>query len=75
LLAREANVMVEDAGFAAALNASLVDAMRTGAQPVLRAHWQQQAHSVSMRAMTWICYQLVRFLSGWSSYGRARDFQ
>jgi cardiolipin synthase len=75
LLAREANVMVEDAGFAAALNASLVDAMRTGAHPVLRAHWQQQAHSVSMRAMTWICYQLVRFLSGWSSYGRARDFQ
>jgi len=75
LLAREANVMVEDAGFAAALNASLVDAMRTGAHPVLRAHWQPQAHSVSMRAMTWICYQLVRFLSGWSSYGRARDFQ
>jgi cardiolipin synthase len=75
LLAREANVMVEDAGFAAALNASLVDAMRTGAQPVRRAHWQQQAHSVSMRAMTWICYQLVRFLCGWSSYGRARDFQ
>ena len=73
LLAREANVMVEDAGFARELRASLTDAMELGALRVQRSSWQQQ--SLAMRIMTWICYGLVRFLTGWSSYGRAREFK
>ena len=44
-------------------------------QPVLRTRWEQQSHTLPMRVMTWLCYGLVRFLSGWSSYGRAREFQ
>jgi cardiolipin synthase len=75
LLAREANVLIDDAGFARELRASLSEAIETGAQPVQRARWERQSHSLSMRGMTWICYGLVRFLSGWSSYGRAREFQ
>ena len=76
LLAREANVLIDDAGFARELRASLSEAIETrraaGAAP---RSWERQSHSLSMRVMTWICYGLVRFLSGWSSYGQARDFR
>jgi cardiolipin synthase len=75
LLAREANVLVDDAGFAAELRTSLEDAISSGAQAVLRERWERQSHSLPLRVMTWLCYGLVRFLSGWSSYGRARDYQ
>ena len=73
LLAREANVMIDDAGFARDLRASLTEAMELGATRVLPANWHHQ--SLPVRAMTWICYELVRFLTGWSSYGRAREFR
>lgn len=75
LLAREANVMIDDAAFARELRLSLNEAMESGAQPVLRTQWERQSHTLPMRLMTWLCYGLVRFLSGWSSYGRAREFQ
>jgi cardiolipin synthase len=75
LHAREANVLVDDAGFAAELRASLEGAISSGAQAVLRDHWAQQSNSLPTRVMTWLCYGLARFLSGWSSYGRARDYQ
>ena len=75
LLAREANVLIDDADFARELRLSLNEAIETGAQPVLRTRWEQQSHTLPMRVMTWLCYGLVRFLSGWSSYGRAREFQ
>lgn len=74
LLAREANVLIDDAGFARELRLSLNEAIDTGAQPVLRARWERESQTVPMRMMTWICYELVRFLSGWSSYGRAREY-
>ncbi len=72
LLAREANVLIDDAEFAGELKASLDEAMRLGAERIDAATWQNQ--SLTQRAMTWICYELVRFLTGWSSYGRAREF-
>ena len=72
LLAREANVMIDDAGFARELKSSLLDALNTGAQQLQIASWQRQ--SLPVRAMTWLCYGLARFLTGWSSYGRAREF-
>jgi cardiolipin synthase len=75
LLAREANVLIDDADFARELRLSLNEAIESGAQPVLRTRWEQQSHTLPMRVMTWLCYGLVRFLSGWSSYGRAREFQ
>ncbi len=75
LLAREANVLIDDAAFARELRASLGEAIELGGQPVQAARWQRQSHSLPMRLMTWVCYELVRFLSGWSSYGRAREFR
>lgn len=73
LLAREANVVIDDAGFARELRASLVQAIDGGARPLQPAHWRQQP--LPSRMMTWVCYELVRFLTGWSSYGRAREFR
>lgn len=75
LLAREANVLIDDAQFARELRLSLDDAIKSGAQAVQRAEWERTSHSLTVRALTWVCYELVRFLSGWSSYGRAREFQ
>ncbi|HEV7820437.1 MAG TPA: cardiolipin synthase ClsB [Burkholderiales bacterium] len=72
LLAREANVVIDDVDFARDLKSSLNDAMALGAVRVDEATWQRQ--SLPSRAMTWICYEMVRFLTGWSSYGRAREF-
>jgi cardiolipin synthase A/B len=73
LLAREANVMIDDVGFARELKASLSEAMALGAMRVDAASWQRQ--SLPARVMTWVCYGLVRFMTGWSSYGRAREFR
>jgi cardiolipin synthase len=73
LLAREANVMIDDENFARELKASLDDAMNLGAVRLDSASWQRQSRPT--RAMTWICYELVRFMTGWSSYGRAREFK
>lgn len=73
LLAREANVMVDDAGFARQLRKSLAHAMELGAKRVQPAAWQRP--SLMVRIMTWICYGFVRFMTGWSSYGRAKEFR
>jgi cardiolipin synthase len=73
LLAREANVVIDDAGFARELRASLAQAIDSGARPLQPAHWRRQP--LPSRMMTWVCYELVRFLTGWSSYGRAREFR
>jgi cardiolipin synthase len=73
LLAREANVVVDDPGFARELRRGLSEAIERGAQRVQRSRWKEQ--SLRQRIMTWICYELVRFLTGWSSYGRAREFR
>jgi cardiolipin synthase len=75
LLAREANIVVDDALFARELRLSLSAALETGAQQVQRSSWERHSHSLPLRVMTWICYGLVRFLTGWSSYGRAREFK
>ena len=75
LLAREANIVIDDAGFALKLQSSLNNAMETGARRLRRGDWERHSFSLTVRTMTWICYQLVRFLSGWSSYGRAKEFQ
>ena len=72
LLAREANVVIDDEPFALELRASLDDAMALGAKRVDIESWEHQ--SLPQRMMTWICYEFVRFMTGWSSYGRTREF-
>ena len=68
LLAREANVFVDDAGFAAELHASLQDAMRTGARPLPSLAWRRRP--LWRRALNWIAYGIARVVIGYASYER-----
>ena len=58
LLAREANVFVEDATFAGALRKSLRDAMARGAEPVPPRAWQRQPWFSRVRI--WLAFQVAR---------------
>jgi cardiolipin synthase A/B len=72
LLAREANVAIEDTGFAEELRGSLMLAMEQGATQLKRERWTGAPWPV--RTATWICYGLTRFLTGVFSYGRGKEF-
>lgn len=69
LLAREANVVVRDAGFAAQLAASLRRALERDARAVLPADIERR--SLPYRALRWTAYGLVRLLLGITRYGGA----
>ncbi len=73
LLAREANVVVEDRKFAGELHASLDAAMAAGAQKVERESWQRQP--LTRRALIWTAYGFARLLTGVFAYGNGRDFR
>ena len=72
LLAREANVVIDDAGFAGGLRASLLAAMADGAMQVRSESWA--AEPLAVRTLTWLSYGLARFLTGVFAYGRAKEF-
>ena len=72
LLAREANVVIEDGDFAGELRESLLAAIAKGAVQVRRESWAAQP--LAVRALTWTSYGLARFLTGVFAYGRAREF-
>jgi cardiolipin synthase len=67
LLAREANVMVEDRKFAQELRESLLERVVDGARPVARARWRRQP--LHQRVRIWIAYGIARFFIGWFGYG------
>jgi cardiolipin synthase A/B len=68
LLAREANVFVEDARFAVELRASLEDAMRTGSSPLPQLEWERQP--LWQRLLSWVGYGIVRALISFAGYER-----
>jgi cardiolipin synthase len=68
LLAREANVFVDDARFSAELRASLQEAMRAGARPLPPQAWRRRA--LWRRAWNWIAYGMARLLISFASYER-----
>ena len=72
LLAREANVVVQDRAFAGELRARLVTAMADGAREVQPENWRAQP--LALRIATWVAYGVARFLTGVFAYGRAREF-
>jgi cardiolipin synthase len=72
LLAREANVVIQDDGFAGELRESLLKAMAEGATLLKRQSWKEQPYT--LRTVTWISYGLARFLTGVFAYGRAEEF-
>ncbi|SIR57854.1 cardiolipin synthase [Aromatoleum tolulyticum] len=68
LLAREANVVVDDAGFAADLRSSLERARANGAHELRSGDWGRLSRL--RRAATWAAYQVVRLAIGVAGYGR-----
>ena len=60
LLAREANVFVDDARFATELRTSLEEAMAYGARALAPQQWKGQP--LGLRVRTWIAYGLARLL-------------
>jgi cardiolipin synthase len=72
LLAREANVVIDDRGFCDRLRESLLREMEQGAMQLKRERWAQEP--LPLRAATWISYGLARFLTGVFAYGSAKEF-
>ncbi|MDR2015791.1 MAG: cardiolipin synthase ClsB [Azoarcus sp.] len=62
MLAREANVVVLDRGFATTLAASLASAIRDGAVELRREDWARQP--ILRRLLCWLAYQAVRLAAG-----------
>jgi cardiolipin synthase len=71
LLAREANVVIEDEAFAWDLRSDVMTAIADGATQIRRERWKDQPQTT--RIATWCCYELVRFLAGTFAYGRRRE--
>jgi len=67
LLAREANVVIDDAGFADGLRVSLEQAICAGARELRVTDWQRLP--LVRRGLSWLAYQLVRLAIGVAGYG------
>jgi cardiolipin synthase len=72
VLAREANVVIEDSAFAGELRESLTRAIEQGATQLQRERWTGEPWPV--RTATWVCYGITRILTGMFAYGRAKEF-
>jgi cardiolipin synthase A/B len=72
LVAREANLVIQDASFSSHLRASLAAAMESGARQVKPEHWRRRP--LPQRVAHWACYGFARFLTGVGSYGQAREY-
>jgi cardiolipin synthase A/B len=70
LLAQEANVFVDDQGFAQELRESLVDAMRLGARGVSRNYWRRLSWPLRLRI--WLFYRVARMLMAFFGFDRLR---
>ena len=66
LLAREANVFVDDAQFAGELRASLHEAIENGSRAVPRRDWRRLP--LLVRARIWISYRIARLLIAFYGY-------
>ena len=71
LLAREANVVVDDEAFATQLKLCLENAMAEESIRVLQDKWENQRWS--SRAICWISYYIVRLLRGMIGYNRKNN--
>lgn len=71
LLAREANVVIDDRDFAVELRDDLGSAMGAGAREVRRERWKQQP--LAVRTATWLAYGVARLLTGVFAYGQTRE--
>jgi cardiolipin synthase len=72
LMAREANVVVDDERFAGELRASLERALTEGSCQVRAEHWHHRPWPD--RVAHWTCYGCARLLTGLFAYGPAQEF-
>lgn len=70
-LAREANLVVLDSGFAGALRESLLHEMQHGTHQVVHMDWRGQ--SAWVRLLSRGSYALVKILAGMTGYARKND--
>ncbi len=66
LLSREANVVVDDEGFAETLANSLEQTIATDGLRILADNWKQ--HPVYLRFLSWLSYGLVRLAMATTGY-------
>ncbi len=67
MLAREANVVVDDLQFSRELRRSLLEHMKSGAKVVAKRQWHRQP--LWRRALIWSAYGCTRLLMGVAGYG------
>jgi len=72
LLAREANVIIDDKSFTMQLKLCLENAMTEGSIRVLQESWKNQR--LISRAICWVSYYIVRVLRGMVGYKRGNNF-
>ena len=72
MLAREANVVIDDLQFAHEIRRSLLDHMRTGAKVVAKRAWRHQP--LWRRVLIWSAYSFARLLMGVAGYGGKESF-
>ena len=70
MLAREANIVVDDLHFAQELRRSLLQHMKTGAKVVAKRQWSRQP--LWRRLLIWSSYGCARLLMGVAGYGGMR---
>jgi len=71
LMAREANLVVEDHGFAQQLRTSLLGLIEQGARPVVRESWSKQP--LLARMLAWASYGLFRVSTGLLGYTKEHE--
>jgi cardiolipin synthase len=71
LLAREANVVVDDREFAAQLRESLLALIENGARPVVRERWSKQP--LLARSLAWVSYGIFRVSTGFLGYSKEHE--
>ena len=70
MLAREANIVVEDQAFAQELRSEIVNTIRIGASQVDAKQWL--AGNKIKRGVSWLVYALVRAFLGLIGYSNER---
>jgi cardiolipin synthase len=72
MLSREANVVVDDEGFASELRAALEAGLVEGAVPIVQETWSRKPWTA--RVASWVAFQISRILMGLTGYARADDW-
>lgn len=70
LLAREANIVVQDSAFASELRAEIIQSIQKQSVPVSAQEWLKR--NTLKRAMSWLMYGVVKTLLGVTGYSNER---